>query len=536
MKKIILITLLTVLTATVGHAADDIVVDGVIYEWYAQNNQYGYIATGWDEETPIQSLHIRGEVDGYQVFGIKNDAFGDNTDIEYLRIDEGVTYIGSYAFSRCANLKVAILPEGLETIWQFAFEFDSSLTTMVIPSTVTEIQAHAFSYCTGVTDVYFLMDETKLANFEGWWDGIYRNEDNPGGTEFNGSRLEGHNPQNGTHFHVPQGMLGAYESSGQFDEWLIEEEDDNCYPLWWIVNYGVERSEYTVSDDLTAVYIDKYGGLYAKDNNNWLTPDKVYPGEIDYMKTTGLMSQHGNVYDQSNWVKLINVGNPVSFINHLIAGNSITGTLLDKKNPIIEVSNDAVLEIGGDAHYEPNIYIPASFMGRTQLGKNDKTYAFVQPKPQELIHVKWTIYNEDDNCFYLPEPDEDNDINSMGLKGGIEMSLALYDGEEDPDMVDYGIYAFDAINQRIDNSAVKSSLHKEELSYNPYTDGGVSDTFIVYPLKLPDDVTPTAISELERNSLKADNRWYSIDGRHLGTTTPSTPGIYIHNKKKVIIK
>ena len=76
MKKLLLIALFTVLTATVGHAANDpVVVDGVVYEWYAQNNQYGYIATGWDEETPIQSLHIRGQVDGYQVFGIANGAF-----------------------------------------------------------------------------------------------------------------------------------------------------------------------------------------------------------------------------------------------------------------------------------------------------------------------------------------------------------------------------------------------------------------------------------------------------------------------------
>ena len=532
MKKLLLIALLTVLTATVGHAADNlVVVDGVTYEWYAQNNQYGYIATGWDEETPIQSLHIRGEVDGYQVFGIQEDAFGDNTDIEYLKIDEGVTYIGSYAFSRCNNLKVAILPEGLETIGEYAFEFDSSLAAMVIPSTVTEIQAHAFSYCTGVTDVYFLMDETQLEDFEGWWDGIYRDEHNIGGTEFNGSRLESHNPVSGTHFHVPQGMLEAYELSGEFDEWLLEE-DDNCYPLWWIVNYGVVGREYTVTDDLATVYVDVDDGLYAKDDNHWLTPDRVYPGEIDYMSTTGLMNGKNNKYDQSNWVVLTNVSDPSDYLDNLISGGTITGTLVDKKNPVIEVSDDVTLELGAQSLYEKNIYIPASFMGRSQLGANDKTYAFVQPKPQELISVDWTIYCEDDECFYLPAPDGEG-INEMELAGGVQPYYDLYEQSPVPDLEDCGVYAFDAINRRIEASRSVKSLLKD---YNPNVDGGVSDKFVVFPLYLPDEPIPTAVSQIEGPSNKADNCWFTIDGRCLGDRKPTVPGLYISGNRKIIIR
>ena len=45
--------------------------------------------------------------------------------------------------------------------------------------------------------------------------------------------------------------------------WIPLVQDDNCYPLWWIVNYGVVGREYTVSDALAAVYVDKNGGLYA---------------------------------------------------------------------------------------------------------------------------------------------------------------------------------------------------------------------------------------------------------------------------------
>lgn len=538
MKKLLLIALSAVLTATVGHAAnDDIVVDGVVYEWYAQNNQYGYIATGWDEVTPIQSLHIHGMVNGYQIFGIEDEAFGDCTDIEYLKIDEGVTYIGEYAFSRCSNLKVAILPEGLETIGQFAFEFDSLLTTMVIPSTVTEIQAHAFSYCTGVTDVYFLMDDTQLQDFEGWWDGVYRDASNVGGTEFNGSRLASHNPENGTHCHVPQGMLEAYQASGEFDEWLLDE-DSNCYPLWWIVNYGVLGREYTVADDLTAVYVDVEDGLYAKDDNHWLTPDRAYPGEIDYMRTTGLMNHKENQYDQSNWVVLRNVNKPENFKGFLIKGPSITGTLVDKKNPVIEVSEDATLDKGDDEvdpPYKTNVYIPASFMGRTQLGANDKIYAFVQPKPQELMYVDWTIYSLDDECFYLPEPDEENVINTMELAGGFKVSYDLYEQTKVPKLEDCGIYAFYAFNRLMGEETRMLSNLKGEVDYTPYIGGGISDKFLVFPLELPDEPLPTTITTVVSSEYNL-NQWFTIDGRSLGTTKPTVPGLYINGNRKVIIR
>ena len=530
MKRQFLIAIIALLTATLGHAADDVVVDGVTYEWYENSitHEYGYIATGWDGVMPIQSLHIRGTVDGYQVYGISDGAFEDILDIVYLTIDEGVTYIGENAFCRCYNLEVAILPEGLVTIEEEAFAFCNSLTTMVIPSTVTEIQAHAFSECTGVTDVYFLMDtEAQLEDFN-WWDGVYPSpgEEEHGGMEFNTNES--------TVVHVPEGMLKDYVDSEKFNAWLPLHEDDNTYPLWWIVNYGVVDRTYTVSDELLGVYVDKNGGLYAKDDNQWLTPDKVYPGEIDYMKTTGLMSHLGNTYDQSNWVVLTNVNDPDDFKGKIFAEETITGTLVDKKNPTIEVSDEAVLETVGTADYMPNVYIPCSFMGRTQLSSNGKTYAFVQPKPQELIHVEWSIYNEDDECFYIPNPDEV--ANTMKLKGGFQVDYGLC--EEMPDLFDCYIYAFDAINRLIaveENKSKFGYLKEEEPQYEPYTYGGVSEKFIVYLLYLTEEPLPTGVADIVTDFPQMKEGWYTIDGRHLGSTKPTAPGIYINGNKKVLV-
>jgi hypothetical protein len=579
MKRFFLITLLTVLTATVGHAAnDDIIVDGVVYEW--SPNDLGYIVTGWDEKTPIQSLHIRGVVNELDVVRIAESAFDPEnyTDednslplFESVEIDEGITYIGENAFVdctgikwvrmpstlltigigaflRCTSLEYAFLNEGLKTIGEEAFAFCTSLTTMVIPSTVTEIQAHAFSECKGVTDVYFLMtEEEQLYYYFHWWDGVYEpgNEEH-GGMEFNTNQH--------TTIHVPEGMLQDYVDSKKFVAWIPLVEDNNCYPLWWIVNFGVVGREYTVSDDeIAAVYADVDGGLYVKDDNHWLTPDKVYAGEIDYMKTTGLMDALGNKYDQSNWVVLTNVGNNEDdnedelkgYIGKWIVGNSITGTLKNKKNPIIEVRNDAELIIGGDSPYVPNVYIPCSFMGRAQIGVNNKkTYAFVQPKPQELIHVEWSIYNDEDECFYIPEPD--GVANTMGLRGGFGVSYDLYEKPNNmPELKDRYIYAFDAVNRlktvsEPNENETKSKLSRlkdeEEPQYAPYTDGDVSDKFIVYPLELPEDPPMTGVPDIVDDFAQRNKVWYSIDGRFVGTTKPTVPGLYINGNRKVIVK
>ena len=314
------------LAAAVSHAASAVTVDGVVYTWSQTDG--AYIVTGCDGETPIRSLHIRAVVDDLDVIAIDDAAFEDNEDIVYLTIDEGITSIGENAFGRCSNLQVAILPEGLQKIEEEAFFFCSSLTTMVIPSTVTDIQAHAFSGCEGVTDVYFMMTEEEQLNGFDWWDGVYAypGQEEHGGMEFNTNEY--------TVVHVPAGTYDIYLNSGKLEAWLIHE-DTGTYPLWWIVNYGVVGREYTVSDDLTAVYVDTQDGLYAKDDNHWLMPDIVYDDEVDYMGKTAF----GSVYDQSNWVEIINLDNPNALKGHLITGSTITGTLLDKRNPRIALSD-----------------------------------------------------------------------------------------------------------------------------------------------------------------------------------------------------
>ena len=533
MKRQFLLTILTLLTAIIGHAATDMVVDGVTYEW--SSSELGYIATGWDEETPIQSLHIHGVVDGLDVVGIATGAFEDNEDIVFLTIDEGIVYIGQNAFCRCYNLEVAILPEGLVTIEEEAFAFCTKLTTMAIPSTVEDIQAHAFSGCTGVTDVYFLMDADQLDAFA-WWDGVYPSpgEEEHGGMEFNESRLEEHNPVSGTRIHVPNGLYDDYYESRKFEAWLLQEDND-CYPLWWIVNFGVVGREYTVSDVITGIYVDVNGDLYAKDDECWLMPDRIYPGEVDYVKNCGLLANRGNFCDQSNWVVLTGLDYPEIYMMYRIQGESVTGVLVDKRNPVIAVTSTP--DRGDQANYVHNTYIAASLMSRTQEAANGQTFAFVRPKPQEVAYYEWSVYY-DDNEFYMPIPDYEQGINRYQMKGGMVISDDLYEEPPMPDLVENGYYPFYAVSRfKTDDMRSRQGAPKREeiKTFEPYLESGLTPWYDIYPLSLPDEPVITGITPVVSDVNQQNEEWYTIDGLILHDT-PKIPGIYINSGKIIIIK
>ena len=57
----------------------------------------------------------------------------DGTDIQHIRIPEGVTTIGEYAFWECRSLKSIDLPDSITAIGEEAFGFCSSLQGIDLP-------------------------------------------------------------------------------------------------------------------------------------------------------------------------------------------------------------------------------------------------------------------------------------------------------------------------------------------------------------------------------------------------------------------
>lgn len=484
-------------------AVDDATVNGVVYRW--SQADLAYTAAGWDENDQREELIIMGEVNGFDVTAIYPRAFIDNRVLTAVTIGEGITDIGQNAFDRCENLRLVKLPDGLKTIGEEAFAFCTALTVMAIPASVTNIASHAFWQCTGVTDAYFFMETAQQLNDFNWWDGVYPagDEDDHGGKEFN--------TVNHTVIHVPAGTRSIYVASGKLEAWLGNlTEDNNAYPLWWIVNFGTTGHTYTIADDLTAVRADVNGHLRVKDAERWLLPDVVRDGEVNYMAGTGLLKDRGNRYDQSNWAALSGLDNAGSYCGHTIPGGTVTGTLVDKLNPVIAVSSTP--QAGPAATYEPNVYIAASLMGRTQQGNDGKTYAFVRPKPQEVARVDWAIYGGN-NEFYVPAPYFDGAVNIKALKGGFTISDALYESPPMATLEEGGFYAFDAVFRLKSAGNTTPAPTRRVQSFTPYVDGGLSTTHDVLPLAFIDMPEPTGINDIDADGDdEASTTYYDLAG------------------------
>ncbi|WP_400232591.1 leucine-rich repeat domain-containing protein, partial [Methanomethylophilus alvi] len=68
-------------------------------------------------------------------------------------IEDGVTSIGSYAFSGCSSLASITIPDGVTSIGSYAFRGCSSLVSITIPDGVTSIGSYAFSGCSSLASV-----------------------------------------------------------------------------------------------------------------------------------------------------------------------------------------------------------------------------------------------------------------------------------------------------------------------------------------------------------------------------------------------
>jgi hypothetical protein len=84
--------------------------------------------------------------------------------LKSVRIGNGVTTIGNYAFYYCHSLASVTIPNSVTTISTNAFERCYSLTSVTIPNGVTTIGNNAFYYCYGLTSVTIPNGVTTIGN------------------------------------------------------------------------------------------------------------------------------------------------------------------------------------------------------------------------------------------------------------------------------------------------------------------------------------------------------------------------------------
>ncbi|WP_158648365.1 leucine-rich repeat domain-containing protein, partial [Candidatus Symbiothrix dinenymphae] len=85
--------------------------------------------------------------------------------IRAVEIDDGVTTIGNYAFSKCSRLTSVSIPNSVTSIGKSAFDDCSGLTFVTIPNSVTSIEDFAFSGCSELTSVTIPSSVTSIGDY-----------------------------------------------------------------------------------------------------------------------------------------------------------------------------------------------------------------------------------------------------------------------------------------------------------------------------------------------------------------------------------
>lgn len=60
-----------------------------------------------------KSVTIPAKIDGYEVYAVDSDMFNESSNIESIKVSNGIEFINSYAFANCQNLKSVSIPESV---------------------------------------------------------------------------------------------------------------------------------------------------------------------------------------------------------------------------------------------------------------------------------------------------------------------------------------------------------------------------------------------------------------------------------------
>lgn len=190
---------------------------------------------------------------------------------------------------------------------------------------------------------------------------------------------------------------------------LTDVNASKCYPLEIL---SVKHSEFTlakmlksptiplgyaypIADNTLTVmgFSDDYFTIYAKDDNQYATPDVPDSTQVDYQK--------GN-YDQSNWVAIYMPDAIDAEKADDIRGRYIinmNAMLISKQSPEMEVYD--ILTFGEkNENAKMNTFLPANFLGSQKV--DSVNYFLVRPKPMEIDTVRCAMWNKAADRFEMP--------------------------------------------------------------------------------------------------------------------------------------
>ncbi len=108
-------------------------------------------------------VEIPDTIDGKTVTEIGEYAFL-STNVESVKIPDGVTSIGMYAFRNCGALKNINIPESVTSIGQGAFFSCWNLENIKLPSGITSISPETFVSCSKLTNITIPENVVSIGN------------------------------------------------------------------------------------------------------------------------------------------------------------------------------------------------------------------------------------------------------------------------------------------------------------------------------------------------------------------------------------
>jgi hypothetical protein len=124
---------------------------------------YKLVSKSLDKTEQTLTISGEGEMDDY--YGVNGQPWSDNNPyITKIVVEDGVTYIGRYAFAGCTAVTDITIADTVEDIMLYAFENCSSLERVNIPSGVTSIAKGMFKGCDSLSELELGDNVTNIAD------------------------------------------------------------------------------------------------------------------------------------------------------------------------------------------------------------------------------------------------------------------------------------------------------------------------------------------------------------------------------------
>ena len=254
---------------------------------------------------------------------------------------------------------------------------------------------------------------------------------------------------------------------------LTDVNASKCYPLEIL---SVKTTEFTlakmlksptiplgyaypIADNTLTVmgFSDDYFTIYAKDDNQYATPDVPDSTQVDY--------QEGN-YDQSNWVAIYMPDAIDAEKADDIRGRYIinmNAMLISKQSPEMEVYD--ILTFGEkNENAKMNTFLPANFLGSQKV--DSVNYFLVRPKPMEIDTVRCAMWNKAADRFEMPFVAADFGVPQF--EGAMKPVFMLTEGDKS-DLKDGYVYDLLVQTRMNDNETfgyVSKVLGEQKPSYS----------------------------------------------------------------------